>query len=161
MPKSTTRKKIRLSPDAYRHGNAFLLTISTHRRYDWFFLHPDLADSGAQVLRNISQVRQANLYAWCFMPDHVHLLVADRDVLEFVRLFKGRMAPLASSREPGGRLWQRSFYDHAIRRDESVRDVAIYIWGNPVRAGIVESPTGYAGSGSGEWPDWREFFSQG
>jgi len=158
MPKSITRKKIRLSPDAYREGHAFFLTISTHHRYAWFSLHPDLADSGVKMLRHTSKIRQANLYAWCFMPDHVHLLVADRDVVEFVRLFKGRMTPLASSREPGRRLWQRSFYDHALRGDESPRDVAIYIWGNPVRAGIVQNPTEYAGSGSDEWPNWREFF---
>jgi len=121
-------------------------------------MHPGLADSGVALLLNISEVRQTNLYAWCFMPDHVHLLVADRDILEFVRLFKGRMTPLASSREPWRRLWQRSFYDHAIRENESVRDVAIYIWGNPVRAGIVENPIEYALSGSQEWPNWGEFF---
>jgi putative transposase len=158
MPKSTTRKKIRLSSEAYRRGHPFFLTISTYRRYEWFSRHPDLADSAVQTLRQISDIRHTNLYAWCFMPDHVHLLLADRDVVQFVRLFKGRITPLASSKEPGRRLWQRSFYDHALRGDESIRDVAIYIWENPVRAGMVEIPIEYALSGSREWPNWREFF---
>jgi putative transposase len=158
MSKSTARKKIRLSPRAYRQGHAFFLTISTHRHYTWFSLHRHLAESGVEILRHISRVRETNLYAWCFMPDHVHLLVADTDVVEFVRLFKGRMTPMASSLERGRRLWQRSFYDHALRGDESIRDVAIYIWRNPVRAEIVTSPVEYDWSGSLEWPNWREFF---
>ena len=155
------RKKIRLSPSAYRQGHGFSVTIGTHRRYPWFSLHPGLADSGVQLLRHMGASRGTEVYAWCFMPDHLHLLLQDKDVVDFVRLFKGRMTPKAFAQEPGRRLWQRSFYDHALREEESLRDLALYIFENPVRAGIVENPTKYAWSGSEVWPDWRDFCGRG
>ena len=34
-------------------------------------------------------------------------------------------------------LWQRGYHDHALRKDEDIKDVARYIVANPVRAGLV------------------------
>ncbi|MBE9547507.1 MAG: transposase [Proteobacteria bacterium] len=151
------RKKTRLSRPAYRQPNVFSLTITTNNRYPWFRLHPELADSGVQLLRHIGASRGTMLYAWCIMPDHIHLLLRDNDIVDFVRLFKGKMTPTAFAREPGRRLWQRSFYDHALRKEESLSEIALYIWGNPVRAGIIDGFSNYAWSGSEVWPNWREF----
>ena len=92
------------------------------------------------------------------MPDHVHLLVQDPDVVDLVRLFKGRSTPSARRHEPGRRLWQRSFHDHGLRREESVETVAKYIFENPMRAGLVENPAEYPWSGSSVWQNWRELY---
>ena len=89
------------------------------------------------------------------MPDHCHLLIQDYDIIEFVRLFKGRLTPMARKMESGRSLWQKSFYDHALRKSESVFTVAGYIWENPVRAGLIDAPEKYVLSGSLVWPDWR------
>ena len=83
------------------------------------------------------------------------LLVRDDDTVEFVRRFKGRLTPIARKIDPGSSLWQKSFYDHALRRSESVFSVAGYIWENPVRSGLTDSPEKYTLSGSFVWPDWR------
>ena len=76
-------------------------------------------------------------------------------IVDFVQQFKGKMTPPARAIESGRKLWQRSFYDHALRKEESLNDVARYIWENPVRAGIVATAVDYAWSGSEVWPDWR------
>ena len=81
------------------------------------------------------------------MPDHVHLLVAgrcDAPLVRFVQHFK----QATGHHSPG--LWQRSYYDHILRYEESAGNVARYIWGNPVRAGIVESALAYPYSGPSE-----------
>ena len=44
-------------------------------------------------------------------------------------------------------LWQKGYYDHALRREEDVNQVAEYIVYNPVRAGLVDSPDRYPFSG--------------
>ena len=44
----------------------------------------------------------------------------------------------------GGIDWQRDFFDHRLRKDESYIEKAHYICMNPVRAGLIEN--------SGEWP---------
>ena len=89
------------------------------------------------------------------MPDHLHLLTQDADIVEFARLLKGRATPVARRHEYRRRLWQRSFFDHGLRRDESLGRVAQYIFENPVRARLVETPAAYRWSGSHVWPHWR------
>lgn len=37
-----------------------------------------------------------------------------------------------------GIRWQRDFFDHRLRREESAREKEDYIWNNPVRAGLVK-----------------------
>ncbi|MFC5526621.1 transposase [Rhodanobacter ginsengisoli] len=49
-----------------------------------------------------------------------------------------------------GRLWEKGFHDHALRRDESVEKAARYIIANPVRAGLVRDPMDY--------PYWDAWF---
>jgi REP element-mobilizing transposase RayT len=40
-------------------------------------------------------------------------------------------------------IWQEGYYDHALRSEESLPDVARYIVMNPVRAGLVKSIRDY------------------
>jgi hypothetical protein len=47
----------------------------------------------------------------------------------------------------GRSLWQISYHDRVLRRDEEIHDVAAYIWHNPVRAGLVSDAAAYAFSG--------------
>jgi REP element-mobilizing transposase RayT len=95
------------------------------------------------------------------MPDHVHLLLQGSDVIDFVRLFKGRMTPKAREIEPERSLWQRSFYDHALRKEESLSEIACYIWENPVRKAMIDDPTEYPWSGWEVWPEWRQLYGRG
>jgi putative transposase len=161
MPFPPCRKKIRLSSYAYRQGHGFFLTLGTYDRYPWFQSHPDVVEAGTGQLRHMAEERQSLVYAWCFMPDHVHLLIQDVNVLDFVRLFKGRLATKASALQPHKRLWQRSFHDRALRKEEKLEDVARYIWENPVRAGMVHTAQEYLWSGSHVWSDWRDFYGRG
>ena len=73
-------------------------------------------------------------------------------------MFKGRLTPVARRFETDRRLWQVSFYEHALREEDSLRRVAGYIWENPVRAGLVEDPLVYGWSGSAAWSDWKAVY---
>ena len=87
---------------------------------------------------------------YSFMPDHLHLLLegtADTNLKEFMRVFK-QMTSYYYKRDTGAILWQRSYYDHILRRDEDSLAVARYILNNPVRRGLVEGITDYPYSGS-------------
>jgi len=151
------RKHIRLAPDAYNKGNAFFITIVTHEKYSWFGLHAELAPIAVEYLCRTADGRDTKLFAWCVMPDHIHMLLHDENIIDFVRLYKGRMNPQARPFEKGRLLWQRSFYDHGLRQDEALNDIAMYIWQNPVRAGLVTNPSEYAWSGSAVWHEWASF----
>jgi len=92
------------------------------------------------------------------MPDHIHLLIQGVEIINFIRMFKGQLTPTARAIDAERKLWQRSFFDHAIRKEESLQNVACYIWENPIRTKIIDEPMSYRWSGSEVWPDWRNFY---
>ena len=161
MVSGPSRKGIRLPLPSYQQGNAFFITIGTYMRHPWFLLYEKLANEASRLLLQLSFERDSRLYAWCIMPDHVHLLLQDPNVVDFVRLIKGRLTPIGTHVEPGKKMWQRSFHDHGLRKEENLEDVAQYIWENPVRKGIVDHAPKYTWSGSQVWPNWRDFFGRG
>lgn len=137
------------------------ITVATHQRYTWFRLHPDLCLQCVEIFTNLARARNSLLYAWCVLPEHIHLLVDDQDIVELIRLPKGRLTPFARRIDPQRKLWQRSFYDHVLRQTETVNRVALYIWENPVRAGLVDEPQEYEWSGSNVWPDFKNWYGLG
>ena len=92
------------------------------------------------------------IVAYCFMPDHVHLLIDgtmdNTDLKSFVARAKQKSGfDFAAGRRH--RLWQKGYYDRVLRDDEPIPDVIRYIIENPVRAGLVIEPREYPFWGSG------------
>ena len=149
------RRSIRLPHPIYHEpGRAFSVTIGTAPR------SPVFADTqfGLECiaeLRILCADRRVRCYAYCLMPDHVHLLLGLSglsDLMSTVGAWKSRCSLLRRRRGLSKRFWQRSFYDHALRREEDLLVVTRYILENPIRAGLVESAVEYPLSGSFEFP---------
>ena len=69
------------------------------------------------------------------MPDHLHMLVRfgrEHEMIQVVGAWKRYAA------WQHGILWQRNFFEHRLRSNESIEEKAAYILHNPVRAGLVE-----------------------
>jgi len=62
----------------------------------------------------------------------------DADLSNLLRDFKRITAKIARIR------WQRNFFNHRLRHDESKREKFEYIRQNPVRAGLIRA--------ADEWP---------
>jgi putative transposase len=81
-----------------------------------------------------------DVIAYCFMPDHVHLLLAGASP-------RAELRPMISAwkqatgyhvgRALRGRLWQPDYFERVLREDESSIVVARYILENPIRAGLA------------------------
>ena len=68
------------------------------------------------------------------MPDHLHMLIAidgDTILANLIRDFKRFTARKSNIK------WQRNFFDHRLRHDESEDEKAEYIRQNPSRAGLI------------------------
>lgn len=79
------------------------------------------------------------------MPDHLHALVScppDEGLKKVVSAWKRFTA-----RETGIE-WQKGFFDHRLRADESFEDKAHYIRHNPVRKGLATTPEAWPH----QWP---------
>ena len=126
------------------------VTFCTHARQPYFQSGDAVSLIAAQLLRTATDHAFA-VIAYCYMPDHLHLLVegcaVDATLAQFVRSFKQRSA-FHWKQQAGGTLWQRSYYDHVLRDDESTRDVARYILENPLRAGLAARVEDYPYLGS-------------
>ena len=128
----------------------YFLTICTYDRTRVF-----IDDHSVRlVLMHLSRTSDDHHFlvpAYCFMPDHVHMLVEGNhpaaDFREFVRIFKQRSS-FVWRRRNGTALWQRSYFEHVLRDDEDTIGVAKYILQNPVRGNLVERPEDYAFIGS-------------
>jgi REP-associated tyrosine transposase len=128
----------------------YFLTICCYERRPSFEGEAAIALVLTHLSRTAADCDTA-VFVYCFMPDHLHLVVEGEsdssDCLEFVRLLK-QPTGYAWKHEYGDRLWQDSFYDHVLRDAESTQKTVRYVLENPVRAKLVTSPAEYPHSGS-------------
>jgi putative transposase len=101
-------------------------------------------------LRQTSERHHIRVLIYCFMPDHLHLLLEsseNTDMVEFIRLFK-QLTSYDYKKRTGLKLWQDSFYDSVLDGREGIMELASYILANPVRKGMVTEALDYRYSGS-------------
>ncbi len=150
------RKHPRLGDAYYIGRRRYFVTICTFHRAGYFAR----ADTAAWMVRFMQRTAAGQrflLHAWCVMPDHVHILLEgtqrDCELRAFVSELKKRAARAFESRFQRT-LWQNYFYDHVVRTDESMHQIAAYIWHNPVRKGLCAEAAAYPHSGSATY-DWK------
>jgi REP element-mobilizing transposase RayT len=87
------------------------------------------------------------------MPDHLHLLLSlsehyQRSLQNWVAAFKRYNARIVNLLYEISPLWQKNFYEHIVRKDESLFKITEYILNNPVRKGLVSNRQDYPYSGT-------------
>jgi putative transposase len=143
-------KRPRLEPALYIGLRRYFLTFCTAHRRRWF-VQADVVQLTSEHILQTAPLFDIETIAYCYMPDHVHLLIEGctetADARAFVHQAKQRAA-YAFTQRWAAKLWQPSYYDRVLRDDEETLAVARYILENPVRAGLVDSPTKYPFLGS-------------
>lgn len=149
MPKF--HKKIRLDKDVYaRDGAVCFITVCTEGKIP-LFQNDALTRSFIDQLKTDADSNGVPVFSYCFMPDHLHLVIAPgirKDIVRFVGEYKGRTTRLAWGFGIKGKCWQTSFHDHFLRKEEDVRASVMYVLQNPVRKGLVTEWKSYPYSGS-------------
>jgi putative transposase len=151
------RKRNRLSRESYVGRRWYFITICTEDRQA-FLSNGRLVGNLLDCLREKCRAETLDVYAYCFMPDHLHLeLVGLSESSSLVALLKGFKGKATSiGRRDGIRnLWEKGFYDHVLREGENVNAVAWYIFNNPVRKGLAKDPRDWPYSGSWMF-DWKK-----
>ena len=143
-------KNIRLPRESYVGKQWLFVTLCCAGRHK-YFVRNSFCSWFLRLLAANAAAHSVSVHAYCFMPDHVHLLLEGlqptSDMLELLKAVK-RKSSAAFLRKTGQPLWQKKFYDHILRRNDSPDAVAWYIWMNPVRAGICQQPQDYPFLGS-------------
>ena len=94
------------------------------------------------------------VYAYCLMPNHVHLLVKEQDVMisDAIKCISGSYAGYFNLKyEHVGHLFQDCFRSENVSDMEYFVTLLRYIHQNPIAAGLVDNVKDY------RWSSWREF----
>lgn len=88
------------------------------------------------------------LYAWCVMPNHAHVIFScdsrhalDRLLHSWKSYTANRVNELL---DRSGTLWREDYFDTSVRNTKQLQHTIAYVIANPERAGLVEWP--YQGS---------------
>ena len=140
----------RLDGFDYTGPQRYFLTLCTFERHRHFVSRMIVSSVHQQFMRTATRFEFAIL-AYCFMPDHLHLLAEGvgehSDLPAFVALAKQRAAFVTRVTLPT-HLWQKGYFERVLRDDDDTFNVARYVVQNPLRAGLVRSAADYPFMGS-------------
>jgi len=174
MPRQAYRKKLK---HYNTPGDAHLLTFSCYRRLQ---LLMDDRTRG-RLAQSVNEARarfQFDLWAWVFMPEHVHLLVWPRlHDYAIDEILKAIKAPVArreiayyAARSPellskltvtqgqrtSRRLWQcGGGHDENLSDAIAIHNAINYIHRNPVERGLCRYPEDWIWSSARDWAELK------
>ena len=128
----------------------YFLTFCTNRKTRFFVDAAKVDLVRTQILRGARECQFA-LTAYCFMPDHLHLIASgtaeNADVKKLITRAK-QYSGFNFKQEFGLPLWQRYGFERVIRDDMELACTIGYVVANPVRAGLASHPLMYPHLGS-------------
>ncbi len=117
-----------------------------------FFEEEDF-DKYLDLLRHYKREYHFNLYGYCLMPNHVHIVLEVKNGADLGKIMQGlnQTYTIWFNRKYSkvGHLWQGRYKSMVIQRNKYMLDCLEYVEFNPVRANICKSPFDYT------WSSWR------
>ena len=124
----------------------YFVTACSHNRRTLL----DTPEVQEAFLRFCEQASERGVFVGRFvlMPDHLHLFAAFAPqtfrLSDWVKSLKNALSAELRRKGFRGEHWQKGFFDHVMRSQESYAQKWEYVRNNPVRAGLVEQ--------AAEWP---------
>jgi REP element-mobilizing transposase RayT len=122
-------------------GNqAYFITTAVRGRAP-LFIQPATASIVSNALKWFEQSERIALKTAVLMPDHLHFVAGLKTdtlpkLMHSLKSYTAKQVNALLNRQ--GSLWQDQYHEHAIRKDENLNEVVLYMLHNPVRAGLVE-----------------------
>jgi putative transposase len=106
------------------------------------------------LLKHYKRKYHFNVYGYCLMPNHVHLIVELEKSAFLGKFMQGLNQTYTiwfnKKYKKVGHLWQGRYKSMLIQKDRYLLDCIEYLELNPVRANIVKSPSDYP------WSSWQD-----
>ncbi|MDR1491173.1 MAG: hypothetical protein LBT05_00380 [Planctomycetaceae bacterium] len=125
----------------------FFITICCQKRHVNTLATPEIASKIKEGLMYRQHIQQLWIIYALVMPDHFHA------ILGFGRNYEMKQVIMSWKRyltKYAGINWQKDFFDHRIRSDESLSEKIEYIRRNPVRQNLVIRPEDWQYAWSGD-----------
>ncbi|MFH1500132.1 MAG: transposase [Verrucomicrobiota bacterium] len=125
-------------------GAAYFITLVTRSRQAW--LSDAIArDTLLTAFQRWHDENDGRVLCATVMPDHAHVLVElgrHHTIGRLVARWKAEVTRSVGLDTP----WQRDFWEHRLRDEESVEDYGLYVLLNPYRAKLCAADA--------PWPGW-------
>lgn len=148
-------------------GGTFFFTLVTHERRP-IFEQPLNAVTWGRAVSEVQRRHPFTVEAEVILPDHVHAIwslpAGEADYATRIRLVKSAFSracsvsgllPVAKNTSRIGRgerhIWQRRYWEHAIRDERDYQAHVDYIHINPVKHGLVARPADWLHSTFSTW----------
>ncbi len=137
----------------YHQFPIYFITVCVKDRRPILNSH-DFHSTAIETWKSGSKAHLWSTGPYVIMPDHVHFFCRQQNENAVsLSIFVGGWKEWTSKKsrfspEIERPLWQKEFFDHAMRTDESLREKIIYVEMNPVRAGLSSSPEDWPFSGN-------------
>jgi len=164
---------------AWLPGGTYFFTVNLLRRRgnDLLTRHIDVLRT---VVADVQRRHPFVIHGWVVLPDHMHCIIelppCDADFATRWRLIKmgfskalpkGERRSSVRQRRGERGIWQRRYWEHAIRDDEDFRAHMDYVHINPLKHGLVSRvadwpySTFHRGVAAGVYPvDWAGSIAQ-
>ena len=132
-------KHLRRLERVFSRSPVFFITATTAFRNP-VLANPEFHAICKEVWERSERIQHWSVGPYVIMPDHVHLVLEppqEADAAKSVRDWKRWTARTLGFR------WQRDFFEHRLRKEESFDEKTQYVLENPVRTGLVK-----------DWRDW-------
>jgi putative transposase len=147
MEPANTHERYRFD---YRGMHRYLIRLPVHA-HQRIFLEREPVLTILDILRAMCWKYHFDVYAYCFLPDQLVLIVRGKkdfsDMKTFLSAFRSTSSDALRSRL-GHALWQRKYLERVLRKKEDSRQRAREIFELPVTAGLVKSAAEYPFQGS-------------
>lgn len=150
-------------------GGTYFFTVVTYNRR-LIFQDPTAIKIFEDAWKFVSSKHPFTTVAFCLLPDHFHCVMAlpknDSDfpirIREIKRLFTfnfpgQRNENLSASRQKRSEagIWQRRYWEHAIRDEKDLEHHIQYIHFNPVKHGYVKNAYDW------KWSSFQRYVQKG
>ncbi len=137
------------------NGSTYFFTVVTYMRYP-IFKEATSINLLKKCFQNVMKIHLFNLDAIVILPDHLHTIWTlpedESDYSTRWKQIKGSFSrsyggsnsrKITESMQKKGEkgIWQRRFWEHLIRNQEDFNRHCDYIHYNPVKHGLVNSPS--------------------
>jgi putative transposase len=134
----------------YRGMHRYLITLLPHpscsSMTDRETVIPTLG-----ALRDSCHAHGFEVYAYCFLPDRLVLLIRGKEETADMKVFLAAFragSDTAFGERTGKRLWSRKYQERVLRKTEVTRAIAEEIFALPVKAGLAATKDAYPFQGS-------------
>lgn len=127
--------------------NAYYHIISRGNQKQGVFFEDKDFEKYLNLLSRYKEKYGFKVYAWCLMPNHIHLILDVDKPQDLAKVMQGLNLAYAkwfnNKYNKVGHLWQNRYKSMNIQKSQYALDCINYIEANPVRANLKQSPLDY------------------